>query len=474
MNLGKETEYLEFKRSLSETKEGLCSISAMLNKHHKGTLYFGVKDNGDVIGQDIGKDTLNKLSRDISEFIKPAVYYEVEQKNTREGMSFIEVIFHGDHVPYSAYGRYYLRFHDEDRQMDNDTLRKYYLDQRNDYSKWEKENSGVSIDKVDASLLEKYIEKAKQKKRISIENDNPRALLGKLGLLYDEKYLNNAGNVLFSITGPVQLKLAIFAGETRLTVLNLDVFSGNIFECIDKGMDYYSSNINWRAEFNGGIHRIEKPEIPLVAVREILLNAFCHGDYNSNTDFELVIYRNRISIYSPGHFPKPYTPEMFVQKGLPPIPFNAVINNTLYRSGAIEQFSTGFERVFEACDAEHIRYEYEETPNGFRFTFYRPDFTKPESLQSSGVTLDGSGDTLESSGDTLGGVNERTEVSQRLHKDFTKEQCDSSGVTLESPGVTLESSDDTLGGVNERTEVSQRLHKDFTIICRLLLKKHLS
>lgn len=145
-----------------------------------------------------------------------------------------------------------------------------------------------------------------------------------------------------------------------MTVLNLDVISENIFECIDKGMDYYSSNINWRAEFNGAVHRIEKPEIPMVAVREILLNAFCHGDYNSNTDFELVIYRNRISIYSPGHFPKPYTQEMFAQEGLPPIPFNAAINNVLYRNGAIEQFSTGFERVFEACDAEHIHYEYKE------------------------------------------------------------------------------------------------------------------
>ena len=62
MNIGNETEYLEFKRSLSESKEGIASICAMLNKHGKGTLYFGVKDNGEVLGQQIGKDTLNKLS----------------------------------------------------------------------------------------------------------------------------------------------------------------------------------------------------------------------------------------------------------------------------------------------------------------------------------------------------------------------------------------------------------------------------
>ena len=327
--------------------------------------------------------------------------------------------------------------------MDNETLRKYYLDQRNDYSKWEKENSGVSVDDVDCALLDKYIEKAKQKKRISIESENPIAVLGKLGLLYDEKHLNNAGNVLFSKNDPVLMKLVIFAGETRLTVLNLDVFSGNIFECIDKGMNYYSANINWRAEFNGAVHRIEKPEIPMVAVREILLNAFCHGDYNSNTDFELVIYRNRISIYSPGHFPKPYTPEMFVQKGLP---LNAVINNVLYRNGAIEQFSTGFERVFEACDAEHIRYEYDESPNGFRFTFYRPDFTKDQ------------GEPLGRSGEPLGrgndGVNDRAEASQRLHNDFTKEQGESLGVTLGISGDTLENSGDTLENSGDTLESS--------------------
>ena len=53
MNIGKETEFIEFKKSTSETKEGLISIASILNKHKKGNLYFGVKDNGDVIGQDI-------------------------------------------------------------------------------------------------------------------------------------------------------------------------------------------------------------------------------------------------------------------------------------------------------------------------------------------------------------------------------------------------------------------------------------
>lgn len=33
MNLGTETEKLEFKKSTSELKEGIISLSSMLNKH---------------------------------------------------------------------------------------------------------------------------------------------------------------------------------------------------------------------------------------------------------------------------------------------------------------------------------------------------------------------------------------------------------------------------------------------------------
>lgn len=50
MNLGIETELLEFKKSTGELKEAMNSISAILNKHQHGELYFGVKPDGTVIG----------------------------------------------------------------------------------------------------------------------------------------------------------------------------------------------------------------------------------------------------------------------------------------------------------------------------------------------------------------------------------------------------------------------------------------
>ncbi len=63
MNFGKETETIEFKKSTSELKEGMVSISSILNKHAVGTLYFGIKPNGDVIGQEVSESSLRDVSR---------------------------------------------------------------------------------------------------------------------------------------------------------------------------------------------------------------------------------------------------------------------------------------------------------------------------------------------------------------------------------------------------------------------------
>ena len=39
----RESETLELKRSTSELKEAVISIGAILNKHGRGTVYFGVE-----------------------------------------------------------------------------------------------------------------------------------------------------------------------------------------------------------------------------------------------------------------------------------------------------------------------------------------------------------------------------------------------------------------------------------------------
>ena len=87
-------------KSTSEIKAGLDSISAILNKHGKGVLYFGVKDNGEICGQQIGKETTRDISREIRNKIKPECEFEVNTKSTSDNKSFIE------EIPKKSFNRY--------------------------------------------------------------------------------------------------------------------------------------------------------------------------------------------------------------------------------------------------------------------------------------------------------------------------------------------------------------------------------
>jgi len=67
----KETETVELKRSTSELKEAVISIAAMLNKHQRAEVWFGVRNDGTVVGQRVSEKTIRDVSKNISEHIEP-------------------------------------------------------------------------------------------------------------------------------------------------------------------------------------------------------------------------------------------------------------------------------------------------------------------------------------------------------------------------------------------------------------------
>ena len=126
MNLGMETELVEFKKTTGELKEGLISIASMLNKNGKGTLYFGVRNDGEIIGQQIGDRTMREISQGIANAIKPQVIPTIIVELC-DDKNIIKVTAEGDEKPYSAYGKYYMRSADEDREISPQQLRRLML-----------------------------------------------------------------------------------------------------------------------------------------------------------------------------------------------------------------------------------------------------------------------------------------------------------------------------------------------------------
>ncbi len=367
MNLGKESETIEFKKTTGELKEGMISISSILNKHGVGTLYFGVKPNGDVIGQDVSESSLRDVSRMIYESIRPQIYPVIEEE-TLDDKTIIRVEFNGNDRPYSAYGRYYLRTADEDREVTPSELKKFFIE--DEYKdKWERTKSTCLSKQVDKEAVKKFYLKAIDSKRLAKGNYTTPIILKRYGLV-DGDYLTNAGNVLFGGAHPVTLKAAIFATDEKLTFLDMQLFEDNIYNLLSLSENYILKNIRWKVEIIGK-DREEIPEIPVAVIREALANSFAHAIYGGRTYHEICIHPSKITIYSPGSYASSFMPEDYVKYDLQSSIRNETISKILYLNNSIEQFGSGFKRIDSLCKDANIKYSYEATEIGFKLIFYR-------------------------------------------------------------------------------------------------------
>ena len=61
-----ESETVEFKPSLSQINEIVETVSAFSNTKG-GTIQVGVSDNGEIVGVDVGKNTIERLANQIKQ-----------------------------------------------------------------------------------------------------------------------------------------------------------------------------------------------------------------------------------------------------------------------------------------------------------------------------------------------------------------------------------------------------------------------
>lgn len=112
------------------------------------------------------------------------------------------------------------------------------------------------------------------------------------------------------------------------------------------------------------------------AIREALLNSFCHKDYASAQSNEVAIYKVGLKFIIP-ELSGGYEPQDFIDKAERPIRRNPKIARMLYYSKDIESFGTGLKRIAEACDAAGVRYEFKKMKSGFDVGFFIGQKKKP-------------------------------------------------------------------------------------------------
>jgi ATP-dependent DNA helicase RecG len=97
-----------------------------------------------------------------------------------------------------------------------------------------------------------------------------------------------------------------------------------------------------------GISRVETYEYPKEAIREALLNAVAHKDYSGGAPIQIKVYKDRIMIWNDGQLPDNWTINNLLKRHSSK-PYNPDIANTLFRSGYIESWGRGIEKMINYC-----------------------------------------------------------------------------------------------------------------------------
>jgi ATP-dependent DNA helicase RecG len=118
-----------------------------------------------------------------------------------------------------------------------------------------------------------------------------------------------------------------------------------------------------------GLTHQDTPEYPLEAVRELLVNAVAHRDYNQQGDtIHLNIFADRLEVHSPGGLPGPVTLENLLEARFSR---NAVIVQVLSDLGFVERLGYGLDRVMSVSRQYDLRTpRFEEVGGSFRVTLF--------------------------------------------------------------------------------------------------------
>jgi ATP-dependent DNA helicase RecG len=305
-----ESETVEFKPSLSQMDKITESISAFSNTKG-GTVVIGVSDKGEVLGVDIGKNTIESLANQIKQNTDPMAYPSIRVEGSDKKQVVIIEIGEGKQKPLLAFGRAYRRVGRSNQKLGFEEIRNLAIETSKVH--WdERICEDVSLDSIDREKLKWFLKDAKKQRGLNLPVDSPiKDALMKLKLLKNGNLTNAA--VLLFCKDPIFLqseaKCIRFSGNEPVKPYNdFQTIEGTVFDLMDRAMDFVLRNIRKSIRLvSGEVQREEKYEYPPDAIREAIVNAIAHRDYESPSKVQVRIFDNRIEIWNPGKLPDEIT-----------------------------------------------------------------------------------------------------------------------------------------------------------------------
>jgi len=377
-----EHQNIEYKTSWRD--EFLKWICGFANAQG-GTLYIGRDDNGNIVGVQNAVKLMEDLPNKITSVL--GIIADVNLHETEKG-DYIEIVVEPQPNPVNYKGEYHFRSGSTKQELKGAALDKFIL------KKYGKKWDSVTIPNVTVSELKQetfdfFRNRARRSQRLdeSIRFETNKQLLENLQLIEDD-LLKRAAILLFHpkpekyVTGSY-IKIGFF--ETNTDLRFQDEVHGNLFEQIEKTIELlFSKYIKAMISYED-IYRIETFEYPKEAVREAVINSVSHKDYASGYPIQISVYADKIMIWNEGSLPENWTIEKLLSKH-PSKPYNPDIANAFFRSGFVEAWGRGIEKITSQCMEAGLPVPLFNVEGNDFWTVFRKDIYNEQSLRELGLS----------------------------------------------------------------------------------------
>jgi ATP-dependent DNA helicase RecG len=305
----------QFKADVTNVNSLAAEMVAFSNSGG-GYIIIGVADDGTkpcLKREDINR--LNLLvSNAASQSVRPPINPITENKELPEGTVMIVRIFDGISKPYmDNNGAIWVKNASDKRKVTSREEIQRMFQHAGLIHGDEIAANGMTMSDIDMEYFSAFFKKEYGENLDSYELPLNNLLenmnLSKNGTL------NIAGALLFGKTPYYRLPVFIIKAVSypgneinEERYLDSQDLTGKLSDVFQKALNFINNNI-LHSQKERGVNSTGEPEIPRIALEELLVNALIHRDYFVSAPIRIFVFYNRIEIISPGHLPNNLTIE---------------------------------------------------------------------------------------------------------------------------------------------------------------------
>ena len=359
-----ENEFVELKREL--TKDIKKEIIAFANSKG-GTIYIGIDDTGKVVGlKDYNKDA-EALSGMIREGIKSdlTLYTNIIIENIEGKKIIILKVMSGSNKPYYLADKglkpsgVFVRHGNVSAPATDELIRKLILENHDIFENQVSQNQNLNFIYLNSifSDKQKELNNTKYKLLNIMNNDN---LYTNLGLLLSDEC-------------PFTIKCAVFNGNNKLSFKDRKEFTGSVVKQLEDVLNYLNI-INKISGRNINYKRVDIRDYPEFALRETILNAIIHRNYNFSGSILVSVFDDRIEVTSLGGLMTGLSIDDIIA-GVSQTR-NKNLANIFYRLEYVENYGTGIGRMIDVYKEFNLKPEFITTDNSFKVILPNVNYKK--------------------------------------------------------------------------------------------------